>query len=121
MSPISNSQDLVPLYRPTATDTDIDTIRVYERSTGKDRVLVGPQMSEGWRNNGGNPKYIGFSAKRRSAISADSKYLFVAYGGKIHKIEIGTGADEIFHVCVDINQSLAQILYHHLIIFNWEV
>src|SRR3546814_8589102 len=84
-SPISKSQDLVPLYRPTATDTDIDTIRVYERSTGKDRVLVGPQMSAGWRNNGGNPKYIGFSAKRRYAISADSKYLFVAYGGQIHK------------------------------------
>src|SRR3546814_241417 len=54
-SPISKSQDLVPLYRPTATDTDIDTIRVYERSTGKDRVLVGPQMSAGWRNTGGNP------------------------------------------------------------------
>src|SRR3546814_19062060 len=58
-SPISKSQDLVPLCRPTATDTDIDTIRVYERSTGKDRVLVGPQISADWRNNGGNPKYIG--------------------------------------------------------------
>src|SRR3546814_11545288 len=34
-SPISKSQDLVPLYRPTATDTDIDTIRVYERKIGR--------------------------------------------------------------------------------------
>src|SRR3546814_4616466 len=34
-SPISKSQHLVPLYRPPATDTEIDTIRVYERTTGK--------------------------------------------------------------------------------------
>src|SRR3546814_10348165 len=79
-----------------------------------------PQMSAGWRNNGGNPKYIGFSAKRRYAISADSKYLFVAYGGQIHKIEIGTGSDEIIPVCVDVDQCLEPILKHHFRIYDGE-
>src|SRR3546814_10366802 len=82
---------------------------------------LGPQMSAGWRNNGGNPKYIGFSAKRRYAISADSKYLFVAYGGQIHKIEIGTGSDEIIPVSVDVDQCLAPILKHHIRIYDGEV
>src|SRR3546814_12957063 len=78
-------------------------------------------MSAGWRINGANTNYSSVSSKRGYAISADSKYLFVAYGGQSHKIEIVTGSEEIIPVSVDVDQCLAPILKHPFRIYDGEV
>src|SRR3546814_5244516 len=66
-------------------------------------MLVGIPRSDGWRDDG---ERGGFSARTRYAMSPDSRFLFLAYGGKIHRIDIESGKDEILPFRARVNQCL---------------
>src|SRR3546814_19122290 len=66
-------------------------------------MLVGIPRSDVWRDDG---ERGGFSARTRYAMSPDSRFLFLAYGGKIHRIDIESGKDEILPFRARVNQCL---------------
>src|SRR3546814_2840507 len=81
----------------------VQAVRVYDKRTHQDRMLVGIPRSDGWRDDG---ERGGFSARTRYAMSPDSRFLFLAYGGKIHRIDIESGKDEILPFRARVNQCL---------------
>src|SRR3546814_14711031 len=66
-------------------------------------MLVGIPRSDGRRDDG---ERGGFPARTRSAMSPDSRFLFLAYGGKIHRIDIESGKADILPSRARVNQCL---------------
>lgn len=93
----------IPGDRP-ARDTHVDTISVRDLRTGETRVLIGPVMSPGWGSNGaGRP----FAQIGRFAITPDSRHLIAAYGGGIHKVDLGTGGSRAIPLSIAVTQCMA--------------
>lgn len=82
----------------------VDVIGLQDRRTGATRVLLGPGLSPGWRDNGAGGRY---AVTGRYALTPDSRSLIAAYGGGLHRIDLRTGRNTPIPISVDIVQCLA--------------
>lgn len=97
----------IPGFTPAEGQAGVDVVRVRDRHTGTTRVLIGPGLSPGWRDNGAGGV---FAATGRDALTADSKFLIAAYGGGLHKIDLRTGKNTPIPMSVDVSQCLAPMV-----------
>lgn len=94
---------------PAGTDgaSPVDVLRVLDRTTGRDRALVGPGAPANWRSHG---RVDGYPTNGRFAASADSRQVFFSYAGQIHRIDLESGASTPIPIVVDVVQCLAPTL-----------
>ncbi len=60
-----------------------------------------------------NPCYqTGYSPPPNFSLSPDSKYVYLGYQGKIHRISIETGADEVIPFTAKVEEELGQFVDH---------
>jgi len=78
-------------------------LMVRDLKTGNTTILV---------NNISTKSSNGFMPSRRFGYSPDSKFLYIAYGGKIHKIAIDTKKDNIIPFVVHVKADLGKRNYH---------
>lgn len=114
-APREEAMRMLPVHTPKPYEMHMDSIRIYDMHTALDRVLVGPTISPGWRSNGfdvfGNKI---FPYNNRYAISPDSRFLYLNYGGKIHQVDLESGQDLQIPMVVDVDQCLAPIIRNRL-------
>jgi Tol biopolymer transport system component len=54
----------------------------------------------------------GLASSQHFSFSPDSKYIFIGYGGKIHRIDITSGNDEIIPFTAHVKSDLGPLNYH---------
>ncbi len=82
-----------------------DSLIVCNLITGQRRLLT--QL---------NIKYAGPIFSRSYSFSADSKNVFIGYNGKIHRISIETGANDIIPFEAEVNVDLGPLNYHTFLV-----
>lgn len=87
-----------------------DRVRVHDLSTGDDRILIGVDRSPDWKVDGGGA----FPQNGRFAMSADSRYAYVPYGGTIHRIEIESGNDQPLPLEATLERCLPPIVHNRM-------
>lgn len=76
-----------------------------------DRILVSALIEK-------NPHYVPEMPPRRYSFSSDSQSIFIAYGGKIHHINIATGTDQIIPFLANVRSNLNQFNYNTFNVSN---
>lgn len=85
----------------------VNTIRLYDRLTRTDRAIVSSGISQGWVDDR-NRK---FPVTRRFAVSPDSRFVYVSFGGKIHRVELATAVDTVIPLTVEVDKCLAPLAH----------
>jgi Tol biopolymer transport system component len=82
--------------------TPADSLVAIEVTTGKEKLLAHL-----------NIKFVtDFWDKQNYSFSKDSKYLYIGYGGKIHRIEIETSKNEIISFTANVKVDMGALDYH---------
>lgn len=79
-----------------------DSLMAVNIKTGKEKLLADLNIKF-------TTEYID---KQHYSFSKDSKYLYIGYGGKIHRIEIETGKNEIIQFTADTKVNLGAMVYN---------
>src|SRR5690606_17677059 len=87
------------VYRGMSDDGSADVLRVLDQDDGRDHVLLGPGKPANWRSHG---QVDGFPTAGRFAASPDSRHVFFGYAGRIHRIDLESGADVEIPVVIDV-------------------
>ncbi|HEY8898152.1 MAG TPA: amidohydrolase family protein [Niastella sp.] len=80
-----------------------DSLMVVDLASGKEKLLVAIK-------NPFVPTWLW--REQHYSITKDSRYLFIGYGGKIHRIEIKTGKDQVIPFTVSANIELGPLNYN---------
>lgn len=95
------------IYRGMSDDGSADVLRVLDQDNGRDRVLLGPGKPPNWRSHG---QVDGFPTAGRFSASPDSRHIFFGYAGRIHRIDLESGADVAIPVVIDVAHCPAPIV-----------
>ena len=87
------------VYRGMSDDGSADVLRVLDQDDGRDHVLLGPGKPANWRSHG---QVDGFPTAGRFAASSDSRHVFFGYAGRIHRIDLESGASVAIPVVIDV-------------------
>jgi hypothetical protein len=82
--------------------TPADSLMAIEMKSGKEKLLAHLNIKF-------TTEYLD---KQHYSFSKDSKYLYIGYGGKIHRIEIESGKNEIIPFTADVKVDLGAMVYH---------
>ena len=76
-------------------------LRLRDLKTGEDRVLLDPITP---RSNGNQEELPGY------AFTPDSRSIIISAGGRIHRVDVATGRDQIVPFRAHVSQQVAQVL-----------
>jgi Tol biopolymer transport system component len=82
--------------------TPADSLMALDVRTGKEKLLANLNM-----------KFVANDLdKQRYSFSKDSRYVFIGYGGKIHRIELETGINDIVPFTANVKMDMGALNYH---------
>jgi Tol biopolymer transport system component len=82
-------------------DTKIDSLMIIDLIRGKETCLLSLGIA-----------FPGFVKNQRYSYSSDSKCLFIGYKGKIHRIEIETGNNEVIPFTTNVKVEMGKLNYN---------
>lgn len=82
--------------------TTADSLMAVDMKTGKEKLLAHLNIKF-------TTEYLD---KQHYSVSKNSKYLYIGYGGKIHRIEIETGKNDIIPFTADVKVDMGALDYH---------
>lgn len=78
-----------------------DSLMIVNLNTGEERLLANLGI-----------KFTGVINNLHYSFSSDSKYLFIGYGGKIHRVEILTGKNDVIPFTANVKVDMGVLDYH---------
>lgn len=86
--------------------TSADSLIAIDMKTGKEKVLADLNIKFTTQN----------LDKQHYSFSKDSKYLYIGYGGKIHRIEIESSKNDIIPFSANVNVDMGALDYHRFLV-----
>jgi Tol biopolymer transport system component len=101
MSPDGNWLAYIKYDYINGNPSPADSLIIVDVKTGTEKLLAHLGI-----------KFTGYLVNQHYSFSSDSKYLFIGYGGKIHRIEITAGKNEIIPFTANVKVDMGALDYH---------